>query len=151
MIYPPYKNEDIMTKRSIKTLLYLLVPCLMASPLNSFAAEEAPSDEEAIVAYIIVPPYSVSMFHKGRPRGTLTVSVQLRILDTENRKAAEKFMPRLSNAYVMETTRLAIDFFDVNRPVNLMILGDSLQRVTNKILGHDQSQILIANAIVQKK
>lgn len=143
------KNRMIQITRKI--LISLIALGAVSTPLVAQASEEAASDEEIITAYITVPHFSVSLYHRGRPRGSMTISVKMRISDDDKRAKALKYLPRLSNAFVMEATRLSIDFFDVNRPINLEMLGNGLQKVANKILGHADSQVLIANVIVNKR
>ena len=118
-------------------------------------ASSAPEKEEAaedVSEYIEVPPISVAMYNKRkRPAGTMTVQLQLKVDDTEQRAEARKVMPRLKNAYMQETLKLALNFFDINRPVNANILGRSLQNVTNGVLKHDHARVLIGNIAVHKR
>jgi len=99
----------------------------------------------------MVPPLAVPMYHKGRIRGNMTVTLLVKLVDEEKRDLARKYLPRLSSAYVMETNRLSHDYFDVTRPVNVAMLGDALQKVTNRLLGHKDARVLIASVIVNKR
>lgn len=109
------------------------------------------TDELTKESYINVPPFVVTMYHKGRPKGNMTVMVVVKIVDSEKRATAQKYLPRLNSAYVIEASRLSHDYFDVKRPVNVAMLGDAFQRVTNRVLGHRQAQVLISNVIVNDR
>lgn len=117
------------------------------------AAEEEKKDDGKLTEeiYIPVPSLAVVMYHKGRPKGNMTVRTTLRLVDGEKRALAAKMMPRLSNAYMLEASRLSHDFFDVYRPVNVALLGDVLQKATNRVLGHKEARILIADVVVNKR
>lgn len=116
------------------------------------AAEEYQSETSlATDAYISVPYFSVTMYHKGRPKGSMTVKVSLKLQDSDKREAATRFMPRLTNAYVMEANRLSHGYFDVKRPVNVAMLGDALQAVTNRVLHHKDAKILISEVVVNQR
>ena len=52
---------------------------------------------------------------------------------------------------MQETLKLALNFFDISRPVNANILGRSLQNVTNQVLNHDQARVLIGDIAVSKR
>ena len=81
----------------------------------------------------------------------MTVVLQLKIEDADQRTQAERIMPRLKNAYMQETLNLALNFFDVNKPVNVKFLSRSLQNVTNQILKHNQARVLIGDIAVRKR
>ncbi|MFC7048165.1 hypothetical protein ACFQRH_03220 [Emcibacter nanhaiensis] len=101
--------------------------------------------------YLPVAPVIVTMFSQGRPGGVLTVSSQLKILDPGKRAEAHKLMRRLVSAYTVETNRLALKYFDINRPINIALLSRVYQRATNRVLKHKEAQILISNVVVQKR
>lgn len=120
----------------------------------TFAAPVSEQKEalEEVSEYVEIPPISVAMYNKRkRPAGTMTVMMQLKIDDENQRAVAKKIMPRLKNAYMQETLKLALNFFDINRPVNANILGRSLQNVTNQVLNHDQARVLIGDIAVSKR
>ncbi len=60
-------------------------------------------------------------------------------------------MPRLKNAYMQESLKLALNFFDISRPVDANILGRSLQNATNRILKHNNARVLIGDIAVQRR
>jgi len=126
---------------------------LMASlwPLTGPAAAPAEDAELTHEVYVDIPPFSVTMYHRGAPRGSLTITARLKILDKDQRAVARKYLPRLNNAYVMAANRLSHDYFDVSRPVNVAMLGDAFQRRTDKILGHDGAKVLIADVAVYQR
>lgn len=141
-----FKFELIFLK-----LVIIIFAAILSTPL--LASEEAAEEGEKADGgmYIEVPSLAVSMYHKGRPRGNMTVTLRVKLVDEEKRDEARKYLPRLSNAYVMETARLSHDYFDVTRPVSVVLLGDALQRVTNRLLGHNQARVLIASVVVNKR
>lgn len=116
------------------------------------ASEEKKDDGELNKeSYINVPPFVVTMYHRGRPKGNMTITVLVKLVDSEKRAIAVKNLPRLNNAYLIEASRLSHDFFDVKRPVNVAMLGDAFQIATNKLLGHKESHVLISDVIVYDK
>jgi len=132
---------------SIFALSFFISHTAMAA--NSSSEEEAPED---ISEFVEIPPISVAMYNKRkRPAGTMTVLMHLKIDDTEQRAEARKVMPRLTGAYMQETLKLALNFFDINRPINVNILSRSLQNATNMVLKHDQARVLIGDVAVQKR
>jgi|GEM_PF-620069 len=120
----------------------------------SYAAEEETKEEAGEIdneTFLPVPPVNVTMFRKGRPAGSLTLVMQLKIENSEQRKEATKFMPRLSDAYARKTNRVSYEYFDVNKPVNVAFLSRVLQNETNKVLKHKDAIILISDIAVQKR
>ena len=119
---------------------------------QAVASEEAKEGEKADEnIHITIPPIITAMYHKGRPKGNITIVMLLKVEDSEKRATALKYLPRLNNAYIMEASRLAHGYFDISRPVNIGILGDSFQRVTNRILGHTEAHLLISDVSINKK
>ncbi len=134
-------------------LLGVIIMVSEAMIVNNALASEAKKDDGENIkeSYVNVPPFVVTMYHRGRPKGNMTISVMVKLEDSEKRVTARKYLPRLNNAYVMEASRLSYDYFDVNRPVNVAMLGDAFQLVTNKLLGHRQARVLISDVIVNKR
>lgn len=130
----------------------IAIGCLWNNFAVAAPAPEAKPSEEEVNEYVEIPPISVAMYNKRkRPAGTMTVMMQLKIDDENQRAVARKIMPRLKNAYMQETLKLALNFFDISRPVNANILGRSLQNVTNQVLKHDQARLLIGDIAVSKR
>ncbi len=116
------------------------------------AAEAKKSDDDLTKAiYIKVPPLSVTMYHRGRPKGSMTVTLLIKLADNKKRATAYKYLPRLSSAFVIEASRLSHDFFDINRPVDVAMLGDAFQQVTNRLLGHREARVLLSDVTVYKR
>lgn len=138
-------------RRVFSTAVLVIFAITISGPLQ--ASEEATGEGEKSgrEQYIVVPPLAVPMYHKGRIRGNMTVTLLVKLVDEEKRDLARKYLPRLGSAYVMEANRLSHDYFDVMRPVNVAMLGDALQKVTNRLLGHKDARVLIASVIVNKR
>lgn len=118
---------------------------------QAYASEEAKEGGELDrEIYVKVPPLAVPMYHKGRPKGNMTITLLIKVQDSEKRAKAIKFLPRLSSAYVIEANRLSHDYFDVNRPVNVAMIGDSFQIATNRILGHKEAKVFLSDVVIQK-
>lgn len=136
----------------LRLVLLIFLACLWSNIVAAAPAPEAKEVPEEVSEYVEIPPISVAMYNKRkRPAGTMTVQMQLKIDDENQRAVARKIMPRLKNAYMQETLKLALNFFDINRPVNANILGRSLQNVTNQVLKHDQARLLIGDIAVSKR
>jgi len=130
-----------------------LVPGITGLSGLANASEEAKEEgggELDREIYVKLPPLAVPMYHKGRPKGNITITLLLKIQDSEKRAKALKILPRLSSAYVMEANRLSHDYFDTNRPVNVAMIGDSFQIATNRILGHKEAKVFLSDVVVQK-
>lgn len=135
----------------ILTILLIGTFCAISSAVAASAPPKEDKEEEKS-EYLPIPPISVAMYNKRRrPAGTMTVQMQLKIDDDDRMEEAQKIMPRLKSAYMQETLKLALNFFDINRPVNANILSRSLQNATNQILKHDKARVLIADIAVQKR
>lgn len=136
--------------RGFGGVMMLLVMGL--SPAGPLAAADKAEDAELThEVYIDIPPFSVTMYHRGSPKGNLTITVRLKVVDKDQRAMARKYLPRLNNAYVLAANRLSHDYFDIKRPVNVAMLGDAFQRSTDRILGHDGAKLLIADIVVYQR
>ena len=134
-------------------ILFMVLTAFFLSSAASLANSE-PAKEEAVEVseFLPIPPISVAMYNKRkRPAGTMTVVVQLKIEDDHEMTDALKIMPRLKSAYMQETMKLALNFFDISRPVNANILSRSLQNVTNQVLKHKNALVLIGDIAIQKR
>ncbi len=135
-------------KISLMGVIALITP--INNIQNLYASEQKEHSDQSDNILLLIPAFAVPMYSKNRPKGNITITVSLQIPDEEKRAQAQKYMPRLSSAYVMEANRLSHGYFDVNRPVNVGMLGDNLQLVTNRVLGHKLAKLFISNAIVNK-
>lgn len=137
----------------IKILFMALTAFFLSSAISvASSAPEKKEEVEEVGEFLPIPPISVAMYNKRkRPSGTMTVIVQLKIEDEDLMSDAMKILPRLKSAYMQETTKLALNFFDVNRPVNANILSRTLQNATNKVLKHKNALLLIGDIAVQKR
>ncbi|MCC3861936.1 hypothetical protein [Pseudemcibacter aquimaris] len=134
----------------IRYLLIMVAGMMFGVMANAAPPSDAPAEE--VSEFLEIPPINVAMYNKRkRPAGTMTVVMQLKIEDDKQRKIAEKIMPRLKNAYMQETMKLAMNYLDVNRPVNANMLGNMLQNITNQVLNHDQARVLISDIAVAKR
>lgn len=135
-------------------LLFIICSTFFLANVASAAGSSAPPEEveEEVGEFLPIEPISVAMYNKRkRPAGTMTVIMQLHIEDKDQMKEAIKIMPRLKNAYMQETLKLALNFFEISRPVNANLLGRSLQNVTNMVLKHDKARVLIGDIAIQKR
>lgn len=135
-------------------LLFIICSTFFLANAALAAGSSAPPKEveEEVGEFLPIEPISVAMYNKRkRLAGTMTVVMQLRIEDKDQMKEAMKIMPRLKNAYMQETLKLALNFFEISRPVNANLLGRSLQNVTNMVLKHDKARVLIGDIAVQKR
>lgn len=133
-----------------RVIFFLMISFAVISV--SIAAPVPEAKEEDVSEFVQIPPISVAMYNKRkRPAGTMTVIMQLKIDDADKRDMATKIMPRLRSAYMQETTKLALNFFDISRPVNANILGRSLQNVTNQVLKHGEARVLIGDIAIQRR
>ena len=128
-----------------------LIFLLLSLPFPATAEEKKDQGELGEEIYLPVAPVIVTMFTQGRPGGVLTVSSQLKITDPDKRAEAHKLMRRLVSAYTEETNRLALKYFDINKPINVALLSKVYQRATNRVLKHKEAHILISNVVVQKR
>jgi len=143
-----------MISHSFKiTLLGVCFIIFQAALWDHAIAAEEKSDVAAATKemYIAVPPVVVTMYHKGRPKGNMTVTMLLKLADKDKRATARKYLPRLSSVYMMEANRLSHDYFDVTRPVNVAMLGDAFKLVTDRTLGHKEARVLISDVIINKR
>ncbi|MEZ5757809.1 MAG: hypothetical protein R3D86_06280 [Emcibacteraceae bacterium] len=138
---------------SIRLFFIVLIGLLMGTMTASAnSTEEKKEKAEEISEFVEIPPISVAMYNRRkRPAGTMTVLLQLKIDDSEQREEAIKILPRLKNAYMQETLKLALNFFDIDRPVNANLLSRSLQNATNIVLKHDKARVLISDVAVMKR
>ncbi len=137
----------------IVTLTILSV--FMTASAGAYAGQQSPTENESAEEeseFVSVPPISVAMYNKRkRPAGTMTLQMQLRIENDDQRAQARKIMPRLKSAYTQETAQLAANFFDISRPVNANLLGRSLQKTTDRVLKHSDARVLIGDIAVHRR
>ncbi|MDG1859665.1 MAG: hypothetical protein P8I94_11205 [Emcibacteraceae bacterium] len=133
-----------------RILFFLMISFTVISVSSAAPVPEVKKEE--VSEFVHIPPISVAMYNKRkRPAGTMTVLMQLKIDDEDKRNMALKIMPRLRSAYMQETTKLALNFFDISRPFNANILGRSLQNVTNQVLRHGDARVLIGDIAIHKR
>ncbi|PCI32890.1 MAG: hypothetical protein COB54_05740 [Alphaproteobacteria bacterium] len=154
MIFMTWHFNLAQAKTRLLTLTLILFGVLISGLASTpvLASEEKKDNGEASKeSYVKVPSFAVTMYHRGRPKGNMTIQMLVKLVDSERRATAVKYMPRLSSAYVIEASRLSHDYFDVTQPVNVAMLGDAFQLVTNKVLGHTHARVLISDVIVNKR
>ena len=138
-----------------KTGLMTLCATFVLAFYPTVAAQQSPTENDSAEEnseFVMVPPISVAMYNKRkRPSGTMTVQMQLKIENDDQRAQARKVMPRLKSAYTQETAQLAANFFDVSRPVNANLLGRSLQKTTDRLLKHGDARVLIGDIAVHRR
>ncbi len=136
-------------------LVLILLGVLFAGPAgpSSALAATVPQDNGDLgeEIYLMVPPVNISLFDHGRPAGILTISVQLKVVDAKKRAEALRQMPRLSDLYLRKANRLSLEYFDINRPINVALLTRVYQQATDRLLKHGDARVLISNVVVQKR
>ena len=137
----------------ILNVLYFF--CFLILTSNAYASS-APKPEkdvnEEVNVFLPIEPISVAMYNsRKRPKGSMTLQLQLKIDDADQRSEAVKLMPRLRSAYMQETLKLALNFFDIDKPVNANLLSRTLQFTTNNVLKHDQAKILVSDIAIHKR
>ena len=98
--------------------------------------------------YVPLPPLTASVQANYQLRGILHIEAGLDIPDARQRRAAERAMPRLRDAYVSAISIYAGvqyrhgDVPDINR------IAEILQSATDDALGHSDAQVLLGMVII---
>ncbi len=153
----PYRMVDVRhTSKRWSTpalalgLVWAVHAFTTASITPAYAASEEVGKGEAVSPHIALNGLTVSVFRNARVRGMLSVDVTLELNDPSKREDIEKIMPRLRDQYIMALTRLASNRIDIDRPLDLSMITQTLQTATNKTIGAQTARVLIGNASVRR-
>lgn len=120
-------------------------------PPQEGAAEAAKQESEAPVApgFLAVPALNISVVKQNRIRGVLAVNAVLDIARQDAMDVAIGLMPRLTGGYASALAKWSNIYQGVHEPANVVAIKNQLQQVTNQVLGRDDVQVLLQNALLK--
>jgi len=123
---------------------------LLAVPGGARAQEGGAAPAERITPYIQLEPLQANVIEKGKWIATLAVAASLDSPTFETRQLARARMDRLNEGYLFALANFARTRVSLDRPVNVVVLASTLQRVTDEVLGPGIAKVLIGFVSVTK-
>lgn len=147
-----------MTIQAKTTLHWLIASlalgCMLALPRPAAASGGGAAEEADIhngPSFMVMEAVTVSIIRTGKVRGFLTVDVTLELPGSEYRQTVTKVAPRLAAAYHHSIRDIAARGVDLDQPVDINLVTDILQSVTDQVLGEELAIVLIGSASVQRR
>lgn len=100
---------------------------------------------------MVMEAVTVSIIRTGKVRGFLTVDITLELPGSEYRATIGHVAPRLAAAYHHSIRDIAARGVDLDQPVDINLVTDILQTVTDQVLGEELVTVLIGSASVQRR
>jgi len=132
------RGPRILMRALAVGLLLVSVPAV--APAQEGAA---PDPAERITPYIQLAPLQTNVIEKGKWIATLAVAASLDSPTFETRQLARARMERLNEGYLFALANFARTRVSLDRPVNVVVLASTLQRVTDEVLGPGIAKVLI--------
>ncbi|RME65510.1 MAG: hypothetical protein D6782_06135 [Alphaproteobacteria bacterium] len=128
--------------------LLLALPLAIAAMAPAWAGGSAkPDDGELSESHFLkLQPMIVPVLQEHRMRGLVSVQISLQLSDAKTRERVEKMKPKLTDRYIIALNQLGQAVIEIDRPVNLPLIQQILQRSTDYVLGADVARVLIIDA-----
>jgi hypothetical protein len=133
--------DRVMRRRNLLALIALAA----ALPLVARAGDDK-KKKSGGADYIEIAPLTGTTHKAGGRRGVLSVDCGLQIEDPKLREFADLSLPRLRAAYVQAIQTYAAGLTPGSEP-NVEIIGQSLQRQTDLILGRPGARLLLGAVV----
>ncbi len=116
----------------------------------SSAGKESSDEDEIGPLFIDLGTVNISVVHRARVRGLLSVGIQIEVSSLKRSQRTRKMRPRLYNAFYRVLSIYADSALRPGRPLHVEYIRKLLQREADRILGAKEAQILITNALFKK-
>jgi len=127
----------------------LLALCAIGT---AFASPEAKEDAESSQSpYLALDPLPISIIRDGGGRGMLIVEFGIDSGTLEERKEAERLMPRLTDLYIQVLNLYASRDLVLNHSPDAETIRNRLQEATDEILGDKKGVVLLRQLLVRRK
>lgn len=126
--------------------LWLALPLAISLAMPAMAAGGGEKTDDAENQFVKLQPMIVPVLQDKRMRGLVSVQVSLKLADPANREKVEQLKPKLTDRYILTLNQLGQTMIAIDRPVNLGLIQQVLQRGTDHILGADTASVLIIDA-----
>jgi hypothetical protein len=130
-------------RRLIAFAVALASPGLMASG----AAKKEEKKKSGGTSYIQFQALAATITRANGRRGVLTVEVGLDVPNAKLREKAELNLPRLRAAFV-QTLQIYAAGMTPSMPPNPDVLGTTMQRDTDRILGQPGAKLLLGTMLI---
>jgi len=118
----------------------------------AIASPEAKEDAESSQSpYVALDPIPVPIIRDGAGRGMLVVEFGIDAGTLDERKEAERLMPRLTDLYIQVLNLYASRDLMLNHPPDAETIGKRLQAATDQILGAKKGIVLFRQLLVRRK
>jgi hypothetical protein len=122
----------------------LLALALTVAPMAALAA---PSKTRSDSSYVALRPVTLTIVRPTGKRGALTVEVGLDAPDRALREQVQVSGPLLRDAYISALQPYALRLAP-GSPPNVELIGASLQRETDRVLGRRGARVLLGAVLV---
>ena len=116
------------------------------------AADDSKKPEHKITqskSFIMVEPFYTTIYDAGRPVGLLMVAIGLDIPNDALRGEADRGMPLLRDAYLRSLSSFAATAVRPWAQPDVTVIGDRLQRVTDRALHRPGAKVLLAEVAMR--
>jgi len=138
-------NVDRMQRRQ---LLALIALSAATGATAAWSAEEGETKKKSGGdSYLPFAPLTGATNRSGGRRGVLSVQCALDVKDPALRQKADASLPRLRAAYLQIVLAYAAGL-PAGAPPNVELIGASLQRQTDQILGRPGAKLLLGTVLV---
>lgn len=132
--------------------LSLFAVMALCAATAALASPEAKEDAESSQSpYVALNPIPVPIIRDGSSRGMLIVEFGIDAGSLDERKEAERLMPRLTDLYIQVLNLYASRDLVLNHSPDAEIIRKRLQEATDQILGAKKGVVLFRQLLVRRK
>lgn len=107
---------------------------------------------DAMVTFVKIDPLTLPVVNKTGVVQIVNISITLEVEDAEKAKDVERFAPRLKDAYIQDMYgALSSTTAMTDGVVNVEVVKERLQAITEKIMGEDVVRDVLLQAVQQRK
>ena len=115
------------------------------------ASEATDKAESSQSPYVALDPIPVPIIRDGTGRGMLVVEFGIDAGTLDERKEAERLMPRLTDLYIQVLNLYASRDLPLNHPPDAETIRNRLQEATDQILGSKKAIVLFRQLLVRRR
>lgn len=124
---------------------------LCAATAAGASPEAKESAESSQSPYVALEPIPISIIRDGAGRGMLVVEIGIDAGTLDERKEAERLMPRLTDLYIQVLNLYASRDLVLHHSPDAEVIRKRLQQATDEILGAKKGIVLLRQLMVRRK
>lgn len=114
------------------------------------AAGESGGNGEQLPVHVRLRPMSVPLMRGVYREGSFDLQILLALDSPEDKSRVEALLPRLEAAYFRDMSELARLYVGHGRTTDIKLVGEVLQRATDRVTGPHAARVLIQEAMVRR-